>query len=353
MHPTIIRIGPIAIRSYGLMLMIGFLFAVWSASRRAAKSGADKDFVTNLGLISLISGIIGARVFYIIHYLEDFLNVPNPLWSMINVTAGGLEFYGGFITAIVCVMVYLVLKKKSIRWYLDILAPSIMLGLAFGRIGCFLNGCCWGKETSCPLAIRFPYASFAFVQQWEEGKIKVPDELLLEGPNGKKYVINREFINLTDEELEKRLLKADPNSPEGIELSMLKSHLEKYNLTMSKLREMIGKYDLRSRPVHPTQLYSSLNAFLISLFLSWYYWRRKQDGEVILLLLVVYPITRFLIEIIRADNPHDVFGLTVSQAISIVAIIFAIAGLLLLRFLPAKSKYAELELGGKGSEKND
>lgn len=329
MFPTILRIGPIAIRSYGLMMMIGFLLALWTAARRAEKSGADATFIVNLGLLSLISGIIGARVFYVIHYLDDFLDSPSPIWSVLNLTAGGLEFYGGLFAAIVCVIVYLLAKRKPIRWYLDILAPSIMLGLAFGRIGCFLNGCCWGKVSSLPFAVRFPYASFAFIQHWQEGRIKVPEELLLKGPSGKRYVIDRELIVLSDKELQERLKRVDPNSLEGIELNMLYQHLKQYNLTMEKLRMLIREYDLRSLPVHPTQLYSSVVAFCISLFLSWFYWRRRWDGQVILVLLLIYPVARFLIEMIRADNPHDVLGLTVSQAISVIAFIFAALGLVI------------------------
>jgi prolipoprotein diacylglyceryl transferase len=256
MHPTLFHLGPIPIQSYGFMMMIGFLVAINLASRRARKSGADEEFVVNLGLLSLISGIVGARVFYIAHHWSQFAGASNPIVAMINLTAGGLEFYGGFLTAVAAVILYVRLKKRSLRWYLDILAPSIMIGLAFGRIGCFLNGCCWGAHTKSPIAVRFPYGSLAFEQQWlTTHEVKVPGELILETPSGMPFLIDRDKIKMTDEELQAQLAKANPKSSDGYVLSLLKSHLDAYHTNMAGLRELIKKLDLKSLPVHPTQVY--------------------------------------------------------------------------------------------------
>ncbi len=351
MHPTLFHLGPIPIRSYGFMMMLGFLAAVITSSRRAKKCGADPEFVTNLALLALLSGVIGARVFYVVHHWPMFAATDNPILTAINLTSGGLEFYGGFLTAIFCIYVYLRRKNKSIRWYLDILAPAIMLGLAFGRIGCFLNSCCWGKVTNLPIAVRFPYASLPFEQQWgKTHQVKVPAEFILYGPDNTPFLIDRDLIQLTDEQLKKELSKVKPDSSRGILLNILNTHLKEYHITMSELRELIKKLDLRTQPIHPTQLYSSFMALMISLFLGWFFWHHKYDGEVFVLMFIIYPINRFLIEMIRADNPHDTFGFTVSQFISLVAIPIAILAFMSLRFLPPNSPRKIAELSEHKSE---
>jgi len=354
MHPTLFHLGPIPIRSYGFMMMLGFLAAVITSSRRAKKCGADPEFVTNLALLSLLSGVIGARIFYVVHHWPAFAVSGNPLFAIINLTAGGLEFYGGFLAAVACVYIYLRRKNKSIRWYLDILAPAIMLGLAFGRIGCFLNSCCWGKVTKCPLAVRFPYASLPFEHQWlKTHQVKVPAEFILYAPDGTPFIIDRNLIQLTDSQLKTELANVKPNSSRGILLNILNTHLQRYHLTMAELRQMIKKLDLRSQPIHPTQLYSSFMALMISLFLGWYFWHHKYDGAVFIMMFIIYPINRFLIEMIRADNPHDTFGFTVSQFISLVAVPLAILAFLMLRFLPADSPRKAAELNQQQSSDID
>jgi phosphatidylglycerol:prolipoprotein diacylglycerol transferase len=334
------------------MMMIGFLVAIHLAGRRARKSGGDEEFVINLGLLALIVGILGSRVFYIIHHWPQFAGASNPIFAMINLTAGGLEFYGGFLAAVAAVIIYLRIKKRSMRWYLDILAPAIMIGLGFGRIGCFLNGCCWGAPTQSPLAVRFPYGSLAFEDQWlKTHEVKVPAELILETSSGMPFLVDRETIKLTDEEVKNGLAKARPDSSDAYILGLLKSHLDAYHTDMAGLREIVKKLDLKSVPVHPSQLYSSLNAFLTAGILSLYYWRRKRDGMVIAWLFVIYPISRFILESIRADNPIDTFGqFTVSQGISLLAVPVALLAMVILRFLPARSTYAVAELEAKKQE---
>lgn len=353
MHPTLFELGPLPVRAYGFMMMIGFLLAIYTASRRARKSGANEEFVINLGLVSLVSGVLGARVFYVAHHWTLFAGTDNPFWSIINVTAGGMEFYGGFLTAVAAVIIYLRMKKKSMRWYLDILAPSIMLGLAFGRIGCFLNGCCWGAPTTSPVAVQFPYGSLPFEDQWSKShRVKVPAELILTPSGGTPFLIDRELIKMTDEQLDTALEKANPNSGRGYILRLLKDHLIAYKTDMAGLREIVKKLDLHSAPVHPTQIYASISAFLISVLLGMYYWRRKRDGMVIAWLFVIYPISRILEEIIRTDNPLDTFGLTISQGISVAVIPVAFLFMIVLRYLPERSPRRDAELQANLQEVN-
>jgi phosphatidylglycerol:prolipoprotein diacylglycerol transferase len=135
------------------MIVVGFLLGLWRATRVSRKRGIEPDKVVDAALIALISGIIGARLLFL------FLEVPTSGWSVFRhilwIWEGGLSFHGGLIAAIGAVAVYC--RKKQIRFLqmVDVLAPSVAIGYAFARIGCFLNGCCYGTETHLPWAVNF------------------------------------------------------------------------------------------------------------------------------------------------------------------------------------------------------
>ncbi len=147
------------VHGYGLMLAVGFLVGIYLARWRARRAGEDGDVVLRCGLLALVGGIVGGRIAYIIqHWSAQFAEAPDPLLAMLNVTSGGLIYHGGLILATVMVIAYLVAKRLPVRRYLDIVAVSLMIGLAFGRAGCLLNGCCFGLpcRADWPLAMRFP-----------------------------------------------------------------------------------------------------------------------------------------------------------------------------------------------------
>lgn len=154
------------IYGYGLMLVLGFLLSIGLAKWRARRMGEDTDAITYCGILSLVGGVAGARIAYIIQKWPEFSNAPNPLVSMLDITSGGLIYYGGLILGALMVVTYLVVKHLPLRRYLDILAPSIMLGLAFGRMGCLLNGCCFGGVAAhdSPFAMTFPMYSQPLVK---------------------------------------------------------------------------------------------------------------------------------------------------------------------------------------------
>jgi phosphatidylglycerol:prolipoprotein diacylglycerol transferase len=162
MHPILFEIpkfafgswtvGPIPIRMYGLMIGIGFLFAVFLAARRARKEGMDPERIMDLGVYLLFAAIIGSRILYVLTNLREY--TENPL-DVFAVWKGGLVFYGGLLTAIPFGFWY-VWKQKMPLWKIaDIMAPSIALAHAFGRIGCFFAGCCYGAVCNGPLCVTF------------------------------------------------------------------------------------------------------------------------------------------------------------------------------------------------------
>lgn len=175
MHPTIIQFGPVAIRSYGLMLAISFIIGLWFAGRRAKSQGINPDIFNNFSIFAIISSIVGARLFYVFFHFSEFndpsrrniftrfgiilLRIISPFHSGGEFGISGLMFYGGLIVAIVVGVLYIHHHRINILKVCDIMAPSIALGAFFTRIGCFLNGCCFGKPTDSFWGMVFPDAS--------------------------------------------------------------------------------------------------------------------------------------------------------------------------------------------------
>jgi len=154
MHPEFIRIGPLDIRSYGVFVAIGFMVGLTVAAWRAKREGIDPERVTDFGIWLVISGMLGGKLFYVLFFWKDFLYG----WQQEGLRSlrEGFVFYGGFIVASLTAIAYATRKRLPLAKMGDILAPSIALGHAFGRVGCFLNGCCYGKPCTLPWAVTFP-----------------------------------------------------------------------------------------------------------------------------------------------------------------------------------------------------
>ena len=177
MHPTIIEIGSFAIRSYGFMLAIGFFTGIMFAAYRAKKDGENPDHVYNLSVWIVISSLVGARLYYVITHFDEFradenlpflyrffIELKNIFWPVGadgQIGISGLVLYGGLILATLTVVFYLYIHKLHVLKFMDYLAPSLGLGEFFTRIGCFLNGCCFGKPTESIFGMVFPENSSA------------------------------------------------------------------------------------------------------------------------------------------------------------------------------------------------
>lgn len=156
MHPIIAKIGPLFIYSYGLMVALGFAVAILLAYREATRFGIDKDRVIDFGIVVLLGGLIGARLFFVLTNITYY--IANPL-EIINLTKGGLVWYGGFLMGILVGIVFV--KKNNINFWngADLMAPFIALAQSIGRLGCFLNGCCYGiiAPKDYALGVKFPH----------------------------------------------------------------------------------------------------------------------------------------------------------------------------------------------------
>ncbi len=239
---------------YGFMLFVGFLLATWWAGRRAKVVGLSLDNVWDGAMILLVGGIAGARVWYLVQYRNEVFRGKTgaaAFRALFELQEGGLVLYGGIVGGSLLFALYAWRKKIDALLLADVLVPSFFVGLGFGRLGCFLNGCCFGDRCTLPWGVEFPRGS-------------VPFEVLL----------SRGFL-----------------SPEAA----------------------------ATMPLHPTQVYSAVNAFLIAGLLHAYFRYRPKPGSVIALAAATYPITRFVIELLRNDEKGQFStSLTISQLFSIL-----------------------------------
>jgi phosphatidylglycerol:prolipoprotein diacylglycerol transferase len=166
MFPEIFQIGPFALRSYGLTLAISFFVGLYYIVRRSRREGIDQNFAINLAFIEIFTGLLGARLFFVLVHLSEYTSDPwsavNPFGSGGQFGISGLNLYGGVVCAIIAAFIYIKKKRQSLWQVLDIFAPALALGIFITRIGCFLNGCCFGTPTDLPFCVHFPDGSIPY-----------------------------------------------------------------------------------------------------------------------------------------------------------------------------------------------
>lgn len=149
-------IGSFTVHGYGLMIGLGFLLAVLVGCYRAKRYGLSDDELINIAISVLIFGFLGGKLMFIIVEFKSFLQTPLAV-----IGSEGFVVYGGIISGILTIYVYCRLKKLPFLSYFDLVAPSVALNQALGRVGCFLAGCCYGRETDCAIGVVFPQNSLA------------------------------------------------------------------------------------------------------------------------------------------------------------------------------------------------
>jgi len=263
-------LGGIKIYGYGMMLVLAFLSSTWLAAWRARREKLNPELILDMAFWVFLLGLVGARLFYSIQYWGRGIN---SLLDVVQYWKGGIVYYGGILGGAIAFFGFHHFRPFPLRPYFDVLAPSIAVGTFFGRIGCFLNGCCYGDPCHLPWAVAFPPHSPPWERQTRLGIIPPDAE--------------------------------------------------------------------HSLPLHPTQLYSALDSLLLFFLLSAYYPLRRRDGEVLGVLILAYPISRFLIEYLRNDEGVFLLGLTISQTISVALLLGAFAYWLWLARFP-RVRHADL-----------
>jgi phosphatidylglycerol:prolipoprotein diacylglycerol transferase len=256
----------VPVRGYGVMLLAAAAAGIWLSIVRGRRLGFDADTILSLGMEVFLWGIVGARLFYVIEYHEQFFGGGrswlDSLKAVLNVAAGGLVVFGALPTAGLAAWRFASRRGLSLPRLADCIAPGLLVGLALGRIGCFLNGCCYGGPCDLPWAVRFPPESPPWLDQAARG-----------------------------------LLPAAPAA---------------------------GARPW-SLPVHPAQLYASIDAAILAAFAVCSTPLFRRDGAVFALVLTLHPISRLLLEAIRVDEPPALgTPFSISQLVSLV--LLALAG---------------------------
>ena len=160
-HDIAFTLGPLTITWYGILVALGFIFGLWNSSRRALRQNINPEIIFDCGTWLLIGAIAGARAVYVASYWSDIVNSAkeykhSPLVEVFMIQHGGIVYYGGFIGASLACIIYTWRKHLPLWKLADILAPGVALGSFFGRWGCLMHGCCYGRPTTLPWGIQFP-----------------------------------------------------------------------------------------------------------------------------------------------------------------------------------------------------
>lgn len=268
---------------YGAFLVLALFAAVGLAAWRARRVRLDPESFYDLALWLILGGLIGARGFFVVQYWGTKVH---SLSDVFRIWEGGIVLYGSMLGGLAAFFLFRLRHPLPLRPAVDVIAPALALGIAIGRLGCFMNGCCYGDTCDHPWAVAFPGP-----------RVGVPGNPNLELPGSGPWF---------DQVRNGRIPRAAA----------------------------------WSLPTHPTQLYSALDGLVLCLLLSAYYPLRRRDGEVMGLFLLTYPITRFLIEWLRNDEGAQLGGMTVSQLISVGLFLGGVVYGLALTRLPA-TRYAD------------
>ncbi|NQU21837.1 MAG: prolipoprotein diacylglyceryl transferase [Candidatus Nealsonbacteria bacterium] len=438
--PALCKEQGLPIRGYGMMMLLAVVAGTGVAIWRARRQGLDPDLIVSLAFWMFVPGIIGARVFYVIQYWDQYADAWQQgqymqwLGEVVNLSEGGQVVYGSFIGAVLGIVAFTRKFRLPLLPTLDLIAPGMVIGLALGRIGCLLNGCCFGGPCDDHAwAVQFPFNSPAHVHQarhsdtFLHGLIVKPDddgrpiiEKVEPGslaaqhglkPGQQIVAVNGVFSDavehgktdrirwalLSAHQLHLRIKRPGersftwvlqtPPPPAGpvyrlddggvsivglringrgdnrpvvaavqrrslasregvrpddrivavngepvetvgdlrrlLELQRTEPWLSIATLSRTSRAKWTIEHPLpRSLPVHPTQIYSAINALLLCLLLLAYEPYRRRDGELFALMITIYAAVRYLLEMIRVDESGAMgTELTISQNVSLMILL--------------------------------
>jgi len=270
------------IGSYSACMALAFLFGYLLARWRAVRLGIAGRHIDNVSLLIPPLSLFGARFFSWLFYMPAGIG----FWEGMTMDGGGLVFYGGLIFAALTVVIYTLARKIPLREMADACAAPVMLGLAIGRIGCFMAGCCWGDICAAPPSIA----------------------------------------SITDPQVSFKVQTFPTLSPAAFPLAVT-FPAEAGAFEQHVKLKLISSEATRSLPVHPVQLYEAALAFLFCFLLHYYFGKRRHPGDVFWAMMIGYGLIRFTTEFFRADNSPAYWGLTISQVISVLFVLTGGAGL--------------------------
>lgn len=317
----------LAVRGYGVMLLLGVCSGVALAVYRAKQKGIDPDHIFGVAPWAIVAGIVGARLFYVIEYRDSYISNGQLEWSeVLRFFQGGLVVFGSIIGGFPVFVWYCWKNKISFPRFADALIPCLFIGLFFGRIGCLMNGCCYGGRCEeAPWALHFPSGSPVYLEQLTRGDLI--GITVQEGPAGQLQVQSVRRGSLADRagiqagEIV-RGIQAMPAAAAAADDSLPADDQSRLSVQADiggrLYRWSADELPQAALPVLPAQVISSIGALLIALMLIALTPAIKIDGLLATIGFAAYSVARFLLEFVRSDEPGQ-FGtsLTISQIVSI------------------------------------
>lgn len=327
------------IRGYGVMLLLAVIAGLGVILLRARQMGIKQEIIFNLSFALFIAGMIGARLLYVLQYWDHFEKETwrETLLAALNMTQGGLVVYGALIGSAAVFAWYVVRHKLPLLALADIFVMGLVLGQGIGRLGCLMNGCCFGgvcEQEQLPY-VTFPWDSPPHKRQAETGELalhglKLRQEIengrpqviiagVEDGAEGHGIAVGDRLVQVSDVDVQDldqaiKLLYAIDGDEGRNEVRITVLHASG---PPDDARWTVSRPLPRSLPTHPTQLYDAINGLVLFLFAWVYFPFRRRDGQVFATLLTVFPITRFLMEWVRVDESQNfLLGMTISQTIS-------------------------------------
>ena len=378
----------LAVRGYGLFMLLAIVSGLGVAWWRCRQTRFPFETVLSVAFWMILCGICGARIFYLVqkHRENPIESVGDLLWQLVDMTGGGLVVYGAIFGGTLAFFVVCWFRQLPALRVADIIAPAMAIGQSLGRLGCLMNGCCFGGPCELDaIAIQFPAGSPPYMRQLENGRLwgletrplyqyplvrfqemdtnrdsqveRGEYEQWQNGPLAAKFptaikysyddLLLSEYSVVTQKSLESMRvvesvaadsLAAEAGLQEGRLISVYPGSSELLRAVKRNETDPDGQprqgnavvlfgggggynMDYAELPdwgirIHPTQIYSAINAALIFLFLWFYFPFRRGHGEVFAWMLVLYAITRFCLESIRIDELPFLGPFSISQTIS-------------------------------------
>ena len=323
-----------AIRGYGVMLLIAVGSAVGLAAYRAKRQGFDPEVIYSVAPWAFAGGILGARTFFVIQYREQFIadTWSETVINMLKFTEGGLVVYGSFIGGILAGSIYLYRKKLSWLKFGDVIVPCMFLGVFIGRLGCVMNGCCYGGRCEDnQFALKFPPNSPVYEDQWRSGELLGfrfdPETRLITSitPDGlaeradihagqKLNTLERDYTPLA-------------TAPRDIPAEDARTGVVA-TIDGRRYRWKPNELPQSALPVFAAQILSSFTSLLLCVGLCIIPATRFREGTVMMLGFASYAILRFVLELVRVDESGQ-FGtdFSISQWVSICVLTGSLVGL--------------------------
>jgi prolipoprotein diacylglyceryltransferase len=309
----------VPIYGFGMMLFLAFLACTFWASRLAEREGIARETIQDVALWIFLGGLLGARVLYLIKE-DPPASVKDFFWKLPQIWEGGIILYGAVFGGLVAYAIaYLLVFRKQYLSTLkvaDIAAPTMAIGLCLGRLGCFLNGCCYGEVAcaECPVyAVHFPLSApprFALSDagyQTPAGfllgdtspglgakveKVEPDSAAARAGLKSGDVIVKANGTDILDADSLRRVLRLWPRGQNDLTLELRSDGGE----------PVVHTFSPRTIGLHPTQLYEVVSMFLLLLVMTAYSPFRTRDGQVMVLLMVGYGLHRFLNERLRSDQ---------------------------------------------------